>query len=141
MSTILLYYWKWIHRYYDYILSSCNAQPQFNSISTKTKAHFKTTSTQLQWMKQGYPMNLSSWNFVLLEFRALRALEILPPENWYHYMAKSFDFAKKKLSNGLKGYVISRALVQGCSILVDRGTRVGFYLASRQCRWPNFFEI
>ena len=37
-------------------------------------------------------------------------------------MAKSFVFAKNKLSNGLKGYLISRALVQGCSILGDRGT-------------------
>ena len=37
-------------------------------------------------------------------------------------MAKSFVFAKNKLSNGLKGYLISRALVQGCSILGDTGT-------------------
>ena len=38
-------------------------------------------------------------------------------ENQYRYMAKSIVFAKNKLSNGLKGYLISRALVQGCSIL------------------------
>ena len=37
-------------------------------------------------------------------------------------MAKSFVLKKNKLSNGLKGYLISRALVQGCSILGDRGT-------------------
>ena len=37
-------------------------------------------------------------------------------------MVKSLIFAKIKLSNGLKGYLISRALVQGCSILGDRGT-------------------
>ena len=37
-------------------------------------------------------------------------------------MVKSLIFAKNKLSNGLKGYLISRALVQGCSILGDRGT-------------------
>ena len=37
-------------------------------------------------------------------------------------MAKSFVFAKNNLSNGLKGCLISRALVHGCSILGDRGT-------------------
>ena len=37
-------------------------------------------------------------------------------------MANSFGFAKNKLSNGLKGYLISNALAQGCSILGDRGT-------------------
>ena len=37
-------------------------------------------------------------------------------------MAKSSDFEKKnKLSNGVKGYLISRAVVQGCTILGDRG--------------------
>ena len=37
-------------------------------------------------------------------------------------MAKSLVFAKNKISNGLKGYLISRALVQGSSILGDGGT-------------------
>ena len=37
-------------------------------------------------------------------------------------MAEFIVFAKNKLSNGLKRYLISRAFVQGCSILRDRGT-------------------
>ena len=37
-------------------------------------------------------------------------------------MVESLIFAKNKLSNGLKGYLISRALVQSRSILGDGGT-------------------
>ena len=56
-------------------------------------------------------------------------------------MAKSFVFVKNKLSNGLKGYLISRALVQGCSILGDKGTLLPPKLKSILVTINNFTKV